>query len=503
MPSDWHSGLYAGCFGIPNTREYEGEITITKRWLDADGKPITDSSKLPIPVVHVDTEEPVIDLPPQDAYVQSGYTLRSRLSNATTFQKTTRSYTRDSLPPNAERVDDRRTRAAIFVWLEGTDAYWWSDAATAHLPNYCYALFQVNSSLKTVDLSGFDTSNVTNMQYMFYNCSNLTTLDVSGWDTGSVTNMYAMFSGCRELTTLDLSGWDTGSVTNMSEMFYGCSNLTTLNLSGWKTGSVINMRYMFRNCSSLTSLDVSGWDTGSVKDMSSMFNFCSGLTTLDLSGWDTGSVTNMYGMFAFCNNLTTLNLSGWDNGSVTNMSDMFSYCGNLTTLDLSGWDTGSVTTMSGMFRQCSCLTTLDLSGWDTGSVTNMSSMFQYCYNLTTLNLSGWDTGSVTNMRSMFSSCESLKTVYVGDLWSTEKVNSSGDMLYCCFDIVGEAGTTYNYYLYPSDKTYARVDNPPDEPGYFTYKKYVPPTGNKDDEPVGATLNNVLGGLIKARQRRFR
>ena len=272
MPSDWHSGLYAGCFGIPNTREYEGEITITKRWLDADGKPITDSSKLPIPVVHVDTEEPVIDLPPQDAYVQSGYTLQNSLGKATTFQKTTRSYTRDSLPPNAERVDDRRTRAVIYVWLEDTDAYWWSDAATAHLPNFCYALFVGKSSLKTVDLSGFDTSNVTNMSSMFSNCRNLTTLDLSGWDTGNVENMSSMFSQCNNLTTLDVSGWDTGSVTDINHMFEYCGNLTTLDLSGWDTGSVRNMSSMFSYCTGLTTLDLSDFDTGSVIIMNYMFD---------------------------------------------------------------------------------------------------------------------------------------------------------------------------------------------------------------------------------------
>ena len=67
------------------------------------------------------------------------------------------------------------------------------------------------------------------------------------------------------------------------------------------------------------------------------------------------------------------------------------------------------------------------------------------------------------------------------------------MFYGCNALKGGAGTTYkSYYTY---KIYARVDNPPEAPGYFTYKEYVPPTGSKDDEPVGATLNNVLGGLI--------
>ena len=200
----------------------------------------------------------------------------------------------------------------------------------------------------------------------------------------------------------------------------------------------------------------------------------------------------MSSMFSYCI-LTTLNLSGWNTGSVTNMSSMFQGCSRLTNLNLSGWDTGSVTDMSNMFFNCQSLTTLDLSGFDTGSVTDMSTMFQWCGKLTSLDVSGWDTGSVTNMRSMFNGCRKLETVYVGNRWSTANVTSSPFMFSDCNALKGGAGTRYNSSY--KDKTYARIDNPPDAPGYFTYKEYVPPTGNKNDEPVGATLNNVLGGLI--------
>ena len=224
-----------------------------------------------------------------------------------------------------------------------------------------------------------------------------------------------------------------------------------------------------------------------------MFRYCNNLTTLNLSGWDTGSVTYMCDMFDSCSSLTSLDLSGWKTGSVTEMHYMFRECSNLTNLKLSGWETGSVTNMNSMFYNCRNLTNLDLSGWKTGRVTNMASMFYNCRNLTTLDLSGWDTGSVTNMDSMFYNCSNLKTVYVGDLWSTEKVTDSYHMFIYCTELVGGAGTTFNDSY--TDKTYARVDKGTDEPGYFTYKAYVTPTGNKDSEPVGATLNNVLGGLI--------
>jgi surface protein len=77
-----------------------------------------------------------------------------------------------------------------------------------------------------------DTSNVTDMNSMFYNCSSLTSLDLSGWDTSKVTNMGGMFGDCSALTSLDLSGWNTSNVTDMSDMFYDCNALKTIRMVG-------------------------------------------------------------------------------------------------------------------------------------------------------------------------------------------------------------------------------------------------------------------------------
>ncbi len=96
------------------------------------------------------------------------------------------------------------------------------------------------SSLTTLDLSNFDTSNVTNMDRMFEDCSSLTTLDLSSFDTSKVTDMEGMFNGCSSLTTLDLSNFDTSKVTDMVCMFFGCS-LTNLDLSNFETSKVTCM----------------------------------------------------------------------------------------------------------------------------------------------------------------------------------------------------------------------------------------------------------------------
>ena len=79
-----------------------------------------------------------------------------------------------------------------------------------------------------------------------------TTIDLSSFDTSNVTNMLGMFSG-SQATTLDLSSFDTRKVNNMNEMFYG-SQATTLDLSSFDTSSVsvMEMGFMFSSTSATT-----------------------------------------------------------------------------------------------------------------------------------------------------------------------------------------------------------------------------------------------------------
>ena len=90
-----------------------------------------------------------------------------------------------------------------------------------------------------------DTSNVVDMNSMFYNCSNLLTIPLL--DTSNVTNMYSMFSNCYNLREIPLL--DTSNVINMGYMFYKCNNLQKIPLLN--TENVTSMYCMFTNCLSL------------------------------------------------------------------------------------------------------------------------------------------------------------------------------------------------------------------------------------------------------------
>jgi surface protein len=97
-----------------------------------------------------------------------------------------------------------------------------------------------------------NTNEVTNMSYMFFECSSLTSLDLSSFNTSKITDMYGMFYECSSLTSLDLSSFNTSKVTDMGAMFCFCDYLRTIYVGdGWSTAAVTNSEDMFYYCNSL------------------------------------------------------------------------------------------------------------------------------------------------------------------------------------------------------------------------------------------------------------
>ena len=177
------------------------------------------------------------------------------------------------------------------------------------------------------------------------------------------TNCKEWFQGCVKLTSIEgIEYLNTSQVTDMHNMFYNCYYLQTIDFSGFDTRKVKNMSNMFYNCGSLKSLDISNFNTSEVTDMRSMFYHCIGLTSLDLSHLNTSKVSIMISMFQSCFNLLSVNLSGWDTRNVGSMTKMFEGCKSLETLDLSGFDTREKTCKMGdMFNTCNELTTIFVS----------------------------------------------------------------------------------------------------------------------------------------------
>ena len=382
-------------------------------------------------------------------------------------------FTDEEAPEGAVLTDvSEKKNGSVVAWMDDTSHICYistqREGKKVQFNKDCSYMFYNNLNLTTLlGVSHFDTSKVTDMEFMFYNCSHLTALDLSSFDTSKVTDMHAMFNYCSRLTALDLSSFDTSNVTDMRFMFSGCKSLTSLNVSNWDTSNVTTMSLMFDKCSSLTTLDASHFDTSKVTDMSKMFSGCESLASLDVSHFDTSNVTDMHAMFDGCASLVSLDVSNWDTSNVTNMISMFNVCSNLTALDV--------------------------SHFDTINVTNMSFMFNACSNLTALDVSQFNTSNVIDMRCMFFSCYKLSTILIGPEWTTQNVQN-GDGMFKGSSLLP------NYDSAVTDKSKAHAD----EGGYMTFSpKYNVPyivhfeknnsivTGNMNNESFSAGEKKAL------------
>ncbi len=274
-----------------------------------------------------------------------------------------------------------------------------------------------------------------------------------------IVSMAYMFSGSKA-TTLDLSSFNTSTVENMKNMFW-FSSATTINLSSFNTSKVTNMNSMFGRLTA-TSLDVSSFNTSNVTNMGDMFGGAT-VTSLDLSNFNTSNVTDMNNMF-WNTQIKTLDLSSFNTSKVTNMNSMFSNI-KAETLNLSSFDTSKVTDMSGMFYEIT-VTTLDLNNFNTSNVKYMYGMFT-SFQGNVLDLSSFDTSNVVNMMEMFSNCPNLNAIIVSEKFNTDNVNVSDYMFAESINLMGGEGTAFDSNHV--DKEYARIDEGPSNPGYFTGK----------------------------------
>lgn len=120
-----------------------------------------------------------------------------------------------------------------------------------------------SENLGNLDFSNFRTANVQNFSYMFFACKALRSIKgLDNWNTTAATDMSYMFAYDDNLNSLDLSKFDTSQVTTFQTMFAVCEKLTSIaGLNNWNTTKANNMSSMFAYDSSLQKLDLSSFDT--------------------------------------------------------------------------------------------------------------------------------------------------------------------------------------------------------------------------------------------------
>ena len=384
--------------------------------------------------------------PNPDFYTDSSYHIPTKPS--------IKAFKRSTIAPtnlvSAINIEDPDTSDyEIKAWYSAADqaVYYYAAPNVVFLNKNSMGMFMWFTKMETVDLAGFDTSEVTSMNTMFYMMNSLKNINVSGFNTSKVTDMNSMFDQTGVIEELNLSSFDTSNVTDMKWMFFGLNKLKKLNLTNFDTNKVTNMYGMFDAMTDVSEIKFgTNFNARNVTNMGRMFSRTSSIQQLDLSHFNTGNVTAMNDMFSLMTSLTQINFgANFDTSNVTDMTGMFYQSTSLVNLDLSHFNTRKVKTMNSMFSQMSGLTILDISNFETPSLEDAGSMFAI------------DPGFSDN----------LEKIYVNQDFDTSKLTSSTNAFIRRNRLRGGNGS---YLSDPStaDKTWLRVDRPGVQ-GYFTRK----------------------------------
>ena len=162
-----------------------------------------------------------------------------------------------------------------------------------HTSEICEALFQDCTNLTAANLSNLNASNSTHLGYMFAGCTSLNSVTFdSNVVTSSAIKINNMFQNCSSIETIDLSNFNTTNITDMSNLFWGCTSLNSITWgSNFNTAKVTNFQGMFGKCNSLPNVNLSGFNTSQATNMIGMFLECQNIITLDLTSFNlSGSV---------------------------------------------------------------------------------------------------------------------------------------------------------------------------------------------------------------------
>ena len=192
-----------------------------------------------------------------------------------------------------------------------------------------YRTFQYCTNLKgTIDLSNFKPNNYVDFGFAFNGCKNVTEVKLNDFKFSSFN---AVFYGCTLLEKIDFTGISTSNITNMQNTFSDCSSLTSLDLTNFDVSMVATSKYgdagllqTFAGCSNLETLNITGWKiTNKVTSLHGTFDKCSKLKKLDLSNWDTSGVTTLNYAFRRMTNIEEIDLRRADFSNVTSTTSVF------------------------------------------------------------------------------------------------------------------------------------------------------------------------------------
>ena len=393
-----------------------------------------------------------------------------------TIKHIERSYALPEKSVETQNLAAEGSEYAITGWFDtetGT-VYYYTEADKIKLNENSEYLFHDFKALETIDVSDFDTSNVTTLKAAFRYCNSLTEIiGLETWNVKSVTSFESMFNECENLTTIDLSGWDVSNIETMLDMFKKCGKLSkesVATMDDWNINPSTSFETVFQYCKDPAQggnedfyypawsgiWDDNGTFTPGNEETLPITLEGSDINSyiIELSGGAENVTKIQKGNSLPSSDIKTANISynslpayiWYDNGIVYYYSDsekivlnpisekIFDGLENVTAIDVSGFETNAVTSMYAMFRNCNALTEITgFENWNTEFVENMEQMFKYCHSLKTADFSSWDVSNVTNMNEMFKYNYKLtdETVKTMNDWVINQNCKFDSMFYNC------------------------------------------------------------------------
>ena len=216
-----------------------------------------------------------------------------------------------------------------YAWFKDGIIFFYTDGDVIRLNSNSSYLFSKLNNLKNINVSDFDTTDVTDMSFMFVN-SGLEEIDITTFNTLNVTTMRSMFAGMKNLKSVNLSNLNNLNLINMYGMFEADTNLEFVDFTNFTTSKVTNMGYMFYGNNKLSSFDLSSFDTSNVTNYAFMFASVGLIDELDISNFNVKYSAYIYAMFSSMSNLKTIYVgSGWKFGQYDDDVSVFLGSSNL------------------------------------------------------------------------------------------------------------------------------------------------------------------------------
>ena len=305
------------------------------------------------------------------------------------------------------------------------------------------------ADVEEVNFTGLDTSECTDMSYLFNERKALKKVNFGNIDTKNVVNMYKIFCECNELEEISGFDIDTQNVENMRGAFFKCLKLKDLNFKSLNSKKVNDLSYAFYKAA-FENVDLSNMDTKNVTNFSYLFGNCRELKSVNISKLNTESATNMSHMFFNCKSIENLDVSGFNTKNVNDMTSLFDGMENVESLDVSNFNTDNVVVFSDMFNKCKKVSELNLKSFNTNNAFYFSNMFSYMEKVKNLDLSSFtfeykeknvppELCHYSNkpnlyITNMFANCYELENIDISNLDISKTENKFGNVF--VFDACG-------------------------------------------------------------------